>query len=120
MHELSVCLALLDQVRAIAAKHGATGVERILLRVGPLSGVEPTLLKSAFPLASAGTIAESAVLEIDLTQVHVRCHACGRETAAAPNRLVCGSCGDFRAQVTSGEEMLLASLELRVPDGGEG
>jgi hydrogenase nickel incorporation protein HypA/HybF len=117
MHELSVCLALLDQVQAIAEKHGATGVERILLRVGPLSGVEPTLLKSAFPLASAGTVAESAVVDIELTQVRVRCHACGWETAAAPNRLVCGRCGGFRTQVTRGEEMLLASLELRVPDG---
>ena len=58
MHELSVCLALLDQVQSIAREHAATGVERILLQVGPLSGIEPPLLKNAYPLAAAGTVAE--------------------------------------------------------------
>jgi hydrogenase nickel incorporation protein HypA/HybF len=116
MHELSICLALLDKVQSIAATHSAAEVERILLRVGPLSGIEPPLLKTAFSLASAGTIAESAVLDIELTEVRVWCQACALETAAAPNRLVCGRCGGFRTEVTGGEEMLLASLELRVAD----
>jgi hydrogenase nickel incorporation protein HypA/HybF len=116
MHELSVCLALLEQVQSIAQERGATRVERILLRVGPLSGVEPLLLKSAFPLAAAGTLAESAVLDIEAIPVRVHCSECGAETTARPNRLVCGRCGGFRARVISGEEMLLASLALRVPD----
>mgnify|MGYP000458770419 CR=1 FL=1 len=34
MHELSVCLSLLDQVQRIANEHGATRVERIRLRIG--------------------------------------------------------------------------------------
>jgi hydrogenase nickel incorporation protein HypA/HybF len=119
MHELSVCLALLDQVESVARKHGATEVERILLRVGPLSGVEPPLLKSAFPLAAAGTIAESAVLDIEAAPVRVQCDACGAETPAEPNRLLCGRCGGFQTRLVSGEEMLLASLELKVPDTKE-
>ena len=119
MHELSVCLALLDQVQSIAREHGATEVERILLRVGPLSGVEPPLLMSAYPLAAAGTIAESAVLEIEDAPLHVQCNRCGAETPAEPNRLICGRCGSFGTRVVSGEEMLLASLELRIPDRHE-
>lgn len=117
MHELSVCLALLDQVQSIASEHAATGVERILLQVGPLSGIEPPLLKNAYPLAAAGTVAEGAVLDIELIPVRVRCNECGAETAVAPNRLVCGQCGGFRTRVISGDEMLLANLELRVPGG---
>lgn len=119
MHELSVCLALLDQVQTIAREHRASGVERILLHVGPLSGIEPPLLKNAYPLAAAGTIAEAAVLDIESIPVRVRCNECGAKTAVAPNRLVCGRCGGFRTRVISGDEMLLAKLELRVPDGRE-
>jgi len=115
MHELSVCLALLDQVQTVARAHGATGVERIVLHVGPLSGVEAPLLENAFPLAAAGTVAERAFLDIELTPVRVRCKDCGAETAAEPNRLVCGRCGGFRTRVIVGEEMLLARLELTVP-----
>lgn len=112
MHELSVCLSLLEQVQAIAADRGAARVTRIELKVGPLSGVESDLLRSAWPLASAGTIAVSAELVIDEAAIVVRCGACEADTAATPNRLVCGSCGDFRTTVISGDEMILQSVEL--------
>jgi hydrogenase nickel incorporation protein HypA/HybF len=119
MHELSVCLALLDEVRAIAERHGATGVERITLRIGPLSGVEAALLENAYPLAAAGTIAETASLHIEMAPVVIRCEDCGAERPAAPNRLICGRCGGFRTRLISGDEMLLANLELRVPDDAD-
>jgi hydrogenase nickel incorporation protein HypA/HybF len=118
MHELSVCLSLLDQVQRIAAEHGAQRVERILLRVGPLSGVEAPLLRHAYPLAAAGTIAEDAVLDIEAAPVRVHCKVCGAETEATANRLLCGACGDWQTRLVSGDEMLLANLELILPDEG--
>jgi hydrogenase nickel incorporation protein HypA/HybF len=116
MHELSICQALLDQVESIAREHRATRVERILLRVGPLSGVEPALLRNAYPLAAVGTVAESAELVIEPAPVRVRCSTCDAESEAAPNRLLCGACGDWRTRLVSGDEMLLANLELTIPD----
>lgn len=114
MHELSICLSLLDQVKTIAAEHQAHAVTLIRLRIGPLSGVEPQLLANAYPLAAAGTIAEHARLEIDSTAVRVRCRDCAAESEAGPNRLLCSQCGSYRTQVISGEDMLLASLELDI------
>jgi hydrogenase nickel incorporation protein HypA/HybF len=116
MHELSICLSLLDQVERIARDHGADRVERILLRIGPLSGVEAPLLANAYPLAAAGTIAEHATLDIEPAVIRVKCTACGAETEAEPNRLICGACGDWHTRLVSGDEMLLANLELRIPD----
>lgn len=117
MHELSICQALLDQVERIAQEHGASRVGRILLKVGPLSGVEPALLQHAYPLAAAGTIAEDATLVIESAPVRVRCNDCGAESDAVPNRLLCGVCGGWRTRLISGDEMLLANLELTIPDG---
>ncbi|NEV63891.1 hydrogenase maturation nickel metallochaperone HypA [Thiorhodococcus minor] len=116
MHELSLCQALLDQVERVAKDHRATRVDRILLKVGPLSGVEPSLLKHAYPLAATGTIAEAAELVIEPAEVRVHCLDCGAETDAQPNRLLCGSCGSFKTRLVSGDEMLLANLELTIPD----
>jgi hydrogenase nickel incorporation protein HypA/HybF len=116
MHELSVCLALLDQVQAVAREHGATRVERIVLQIGPLAGVEAPLIQNAYPLAAAGTIAADAALEIEAIPVRIRCAECGAEGPAAPNRLACGHCGSISTKLVSGDEMLLAHLELRVPD----
>jgi hydrogenase nickel incorporation protein HypA/HybF len=120
MHELSVCIALLEQVQNLAREHGATGVARIVLRVGPLSGVEAPLLESAYPLAAAGTIAAEAALEIEQTRVRTRCRDCGAETHATPNRLTCGRCGGFHTDLIAGDELLLARLELEIPDDETG
>lgn len=112
MHELSVCLSLLEQVQAIAVERGALKVTRIELKIGPLSGVESDLLRNAWPMASAGTIAVDAEFVIDEADIIVRCSACEAETPAKANRLVCGECGDFRTAVVSGDEMILQRVEL--------
>lgn len=116
MHELSVCMSLLEQVQAIAAERGARRVTRIELQVGPLSGVEADLLRNAWPLASAGTLAVDADFIIDERDIVVRCSKCDAETRATANRLVCGTCGDFRTSVVSGDEMILQSVELETAD----
>ena len=112
MHELSVCQGLLRQVEKVAAEHEAHGVSRILLRVGALSGVEPDLLSHAFDIARMGTLAENASLEIENGPVTVRCRQCGTTGEVPSNRLVCPHCGDWRVEVTGGEELLLLSLDL--------
>ncbi len=112
MHELSVCLALMQQVETIAKQHNATAVEQVYLKVGPLSGVEPNLIRKAYPLAAIGTIAENAELFIDDGEVIICCTQCGSESAAKPNRLLCASCGDFRTRIISGDEMILERVEL--------
>ncbi|RCX26554.1 hydrogenase maturation nickel metallochaperone HypA [Thioalbus denitrificans] len=116
MHELALCQALLRQVEAVAAEHNASSVSRILLRYGPLSGVEPHLLRQAYPLAAAGTPAEGAELVMEESPVRVRCRTCGVESEAVPNRLVCAACGDWHTDLVSGDELLLASLELDIPE----
>ena len=112
MHELSVCLSLIEEVKRVARQNGAGTVTRIIVKVGPLSGVEPDLLRNAYPLAAAGTVAEKAELEIELSDIVVSCSQCGGESPATANKLLCAHCGDFRTNLVSGNEMVLQSLEL--------
>lgn len=112
MHELSVCQALIRQVEDIARQHQAEAVKSVNVRIGPLSGVEPDLLEQAYSLAAAGTVAEASQLVIEKLPIRVRCEKCGAETGAEPNKLICGACGDWHTQLLSGDEMLLASVEL--------
>lgn len=121
MHELAVCQALIDQVENIAREqisneepqsNETIKVLTVKVQIGPLSGVEAPLLQHAYPLAIAGTIAEDSVLEIEELPIKVRCQTCGAETEATANRLICGECGDYRTELISGDEMLLASIEF--------
>ena len=120
MHELSVCQAMMSQVEAIAAREGARSVSSITLRIGPLSGVVPELLQQAFTIARAGTSAEDAELLTELQPIRIRCLECDTESEAQANRLLCSACGSFRTQVTSGDELLLASVELDLADSPAG
>ena len=71
MHELAICQAMLIQVEQIAAENGGASVEKIILLIGPLSGVEPPLLQRAFSVARCGTVAEAAALEIQTAAIQV-------------------------------------------------
>jgi hydrogenase nickel incorporation protein HypA/HybF len=112
MHELAVCQALIGQVEQVARLHRARAITAITVAIGPLAGVEAPLLRQAYPLAAAGTRAEGAALIIETAPIRVRCETCGAETDATVNRLVCGQCGDWHTQVLSGDELVLASIEL--------
>jgi hydrogenase nickel incorporation protein HypA/HybF len=121
MHELSVCQALLRQVEEIARSHGAQRVSRVIVRIGPLAGVESTLLQQAYSIARAGTLANAAELIIERLPVRVRCEQCGAESDVPANRLLCLACGDWRTQLIGGDELLLASVELVMDEaGGQG
>lgn len=112
MHELSLCQALISQVESVAAQHRARRVVSIVVRVGPLSGVVPELLEHVYPIASAGTVADTANLVVEPSPVRVVCTECDVESEVACNKLLCGRCGGWRTRVISGDEILLASLEI--------
>lgn len=112
MHELAVAQALVEQVDTVIDQHQASRAALIRVRIGPLAGVVPELLATAFPLAAAGSRMQHAQLDLVAAPIRVRCQTCGAETEAAMNRLICGACGDWHTVVISGDELLLESVEL--------
>lgn len=118
MHELSICQALIGEVEAVAKANAARSVTDVYVNVGPLSGVEGPLMHRAFPVAAAGTVAANATLYLEEMPIRVRCSACGAETAAAINRLVCGQCGDWRTALKSGDELTLQRVAMQVDQRG--
>jgi len=112
MHELAICRSLMNQVESLALEHRAQCVTAIVVAIGPLSGVEAQLLKNAYPLATAGTVAQQAELIIENLPIRVKCNICNSESDALPNKLICNKCGDWRTTLVSGDELLLMSVEL--------
>jgi hydrogenase nickel incorporation protein HypA/HybF len=112
MHELAVCQALLAEVASVARRRRAVAVTDIHVGIGPLSGVEADLLRDAFPIAAAGTIAADASLCLRRTTVRVHCSECGEETEARASRLLCGNCGDWRTTLIGGDELLLERVGM--------
>jgi len=120
MHELALCQELIAEVARIAAAHDAVGASRILVTLGPLSGVEAPLLERAFLVARAGTIAEAATLEIEQQPLSVRCTVCGAKSEVTPTNLLCRTCNTWNVEILEGDALLLKSVELLVETAAEG
>ena len=117
MHELAICQALVSQVLALADKRCAASVSDIHVAIGLLSGVESPLLRNAFSVAAAGTVADHAKLHIEDVPVRVYCPRCDVESEVDVNRLLCSQCGGWRNRLVGGDELLLTRVELeRRPD----
>lgn len=114
MHELSLCMDIIDQVTALASEHRARAVSAITVKIGVLSGVEPSLLHSAFTVAQAGTVAERARFTTESVPARIRCTDCRMESEVPPDRLCCTACGSSATRLTAGDELTLASVELVV------
>lgn len=56
MHEYSLAQALVERVEREALARGATAVYRVTVRIGPLAGVEPELLVTAYGQLRVGTL----------------------------------------------------------------
>ncbi len=112
MHELSVCRGMLRRVEAIARERGAARVTRVVIRIGPLSGVVPELVERAFPVARAGTLAADAGLTVERVPIRVDCPACGHTGEASLERLACPSCNSPDTRVAGGDELLLTEIEV--------
>lgn len=112
MHELAICNALIGQLEKVAREQNAVKVLAIVVRIGPLSGVESDLLQRAYLVASQGSVAESADLVLKLMPIRVYCRDCGTTSDAVINRLICADCGGWKTRLISGDELLLERVEL--------
>ena len=69
MHELSIAISLVDAVCDELPRFGdRVSVRRVLLRVGPLSGVVPDALRFAFDVAAHDSPIAGACLDIEEAQ----------------------------------------------------
>lgn len=113
MHEMSVALAVIDQVETAAAQtRDVTAVRSVRLRVGELAGVVPDSLAFCFELACAGTLLEGAELVTEPVPGRARCTPCAHEWAVGmPPRLTCPECGGAEVELLSGRELQIAEVD---------
>ena len=114
MHELGIMESALTLVQRYAVEKRANRVERVVLRIGTLSGVDPESLRFAFDVVSRGTVAEGATLEIESVSAAVYCRACQKEFAGKDRGFIftCPDCGDLCGEIRRGREIELGRLEF--------
>lgn len=113
MHEMSIALSLLETAEEKACELGLSDVVAIHLQVGPLAGVVPECLESAFEMASVGTRWEKCRLAIETTALTGRCPKCRLDRAITSiNQICCADCGTPIHDIVGGQELNLVALEV--------
>lgn len=112
MHEMSIALAVIEQVAQAAERAGdVSAVRSVRLQVGELAGVVPEALAFSFELACAGTLLEGAELVADAVPGRARCTPCDHEWAVGmPPRLGCPRCRGATTELLSGRELRIVGV----------
>ena len=117
MHELSICTSL----AAIVTEHaGDRPVRAVHLDIGHLRQVVPDTLRFSWEIVATDPPLAGSQLVINHIPATLTCRTCGAETTIELPVFRC-TCGSTDTEVTSGEELLVTSLELAdvgTPTGG--
>lgn len=118
VHELSIAVAVVEQVEEAVREQGGT-VASLTLRIGELAGVVPEALDFSFGLATEGTALAGARLLIETVEARAHCDGCDREAPTGmPPVLWCAACG-ATLTLLSGRELEIVRVTLAdgPPDG---
>ncbi len=112
MHEMSICLSVVQALTEQAKVHSYERVKAVWLEIGPLAGVEPESLMFCFDAVAQGTLAEGARLEIIQTPVVAWCMTCSKNVNLGSRFDGCPECGGRELQITGGNELRIKSMEV--------
>ncbi|HQR05201.1 MAG TPA: hydrogenase maturation nickel metallochaperone HypA [Gemmatales bacterium] len=111
MHERSLLMALLHQVHCIQAQNGDADVEEIAVEAGPLSGVEPDLLSTAFTEFTPQH--PYARLTIRVVPMTFLCKSCCQTWTMERFASECPACLSTNVQITGGDAFRLLHVTLK-------
>jgi len=117
MHEESLIRSLLHQVQDLAQQHRAVGIEEIEVEAGPLSGIEPLLLQSAFERLKESTLlCAKSTLSIQQVSLDALCLDCYAESALQDFRFVCSTCGSTSLKILRGDSLRLLNVRMQIDE----
>lgn len=113
MHEVSLVRSLLSQVAQLVAEHHGCGVERIEVEIGPLSGVEPLLVKSAFEQLAPNSASRQAELMIHEIPLTAHCEDCHLEFDMESFHFQCPQCRSAYVRIIRGDAFRLLNVTIQ-------
>jgi hydrogenase nickel incorporation protein HypA/HybF len=112
VHELSLALSIVDIAEEEVRRTGGTQVEKIVLEIGRLAGVEEEALAFAWPEAVKHTVLENAEWVVVHLDGKARCLTCSKEFSLTYLYDLCPFCSDFRKEIVQGKEISIRSLTI--------
>jgi len=117
VHEMTIAVALMQQLEAIAAEHKVERIDGVTVRAGVFRQVVPEALELAFEAVAKGTCAEGAELTFEIVPPVARCRRCGHRFQPGFDCFLCERCGEADVELLEGDDIILASVTCEQADG---
>ena len=105
-------MAITQSVVDAVCEHAAgRRVYRVAVEVGALCALVPESMLFCFDLATEGTIAAGARLDIDVRPGTARCRSCDAHFELTDPILLC-PCGSADVEVLAGRDLKILSMEV--------
>jgi hydrogenase nickel incorporation protein HypA/HybF len=112
MHELSIATSIVETVLQEIQRKSLPSVQTIAVRVGALSCVDPEALRFGFESIISDTPLANTKLEIETVPVQGKCRACGHDFSVQDFVFACPRCDSGQIDMTRGDELDIAYLEV--------
>jgi hydrogenase nickel incorporation protein HypA/HybF len=105
-------MAITQSVVDAVCEHAAgRHVQSVKVEVGALCAVVPDAMQFCFELATEGTVADGARLDLNVQPGSARCRTCADEFELHDPILLC-PCGSADVEVLAGRELKILSMEV--------
>lgn len=122
MHELSAATAILRTVQQTAEGKNARKITKVRVEIGELTLLNPEQLRFCFGIATKGTNAEDAELEVKVNPATIECVSCGKHFEwSMPGedpayhlvtpRIGC-DCGSSDVRIASGRDLKVVNMTV--------
>ena len=112
MHELSLCLSLVELIEQQALRHGASRVTGVWLEIGALAGVEEQALRFSYASAVKQTVAEGSELQLSVVPAQAWCWDCCTSVSLTQHASPCPRCGGYKLRIEEGDSLRIKQLEI--------
>lgn len=112
MHEISLCLSMVELIEQQAKAHGARRVTKVWLEVGALACVEEQALRFSYASAVKETVAEGSELQLSFVPAQAWCWDCCSSVLITQHASPCPRCGGFKLRIEEGDSLRIKQLEI--------
>ncbi len=116
MHEVSIALGLIEELKKIARENNAKKVTNIKLKIGKMSGIVTDSLIFAFDAVKLEHpfLSEATILIEEVPMVY-ECNKCSKPFEMdAYAFAMCPNCQSYNFKILSGEEQHIENVEVEV------
>ncbi|MGV9171920.1 MAG: hydrogenase maturation nickel metallochaperone HypA [Promethearchaeia archaeon] len=122
MHEFAFAYNIFQVAESTAKQYNAKKITKVFLEIGELTLIVPELLKQSFKMATKGTIAEGAELDIVFTPGKIKCKECGKVSEVEITKeakltglqlFACKHCGSKDTEIIEGKKANVKNIKIQ-------